>query len=205
VEAGEIKRLMLFEPPGHAKSVLLPGFYIGRNADKQLIAGSHTQDLAAGFGRKVRNLFGADEWPFEAQLAGDSPAADQWSTSKGGGYYAVGVGGAVHGRRADGIIIDDPTKSRADADSKVKREALWQWYKTDLRTRTEALRLHHPDPDALAHRRSGRPDPQVNLILRYAWRGQLETPDLVVKLEEMARKYKPTRILIENKAAGLPA
>jgi hypothetical protein len=35
------------------------------------------------------------------------------------------VGGAVHGRRADGVIIDDPTKSRADADSKVKREALW--------------------------------------------------------------------------------
>jgi phage terminase large subunit-like protein len=45
---------------------------------------------------------------------------------------------------------------------------------------------------------------QVNLILRYAWRAQLETPDLVVELEKMARKYKPTRILIENKAAGLP-
>jgi hypothetical protein len=116
-------------------SILYPGFYVGRNPDKQLIAASHTQDLAAQFGRKVRNLFGADEWPFETQLAGDSQAADQWSTTKGGGYYAVGVGGAVHGRRADGIIIDDPMKSRADADSKVKREAVWQWNKTDLRTR----------------------------------------------------------------------
>jgi hypothetical protein len=45
------------------------------------------------------------------------------------------VGGKVHGRRADGIIIDDPIGSRADADSKLTREAVWQWYKTDLRTR----------------------------------------------------------------------
>jgi hypothetical protein len=138
VAAGEIKRLMLFEPPGHAKStyasVLFPGFYIGRNDNKQLIAASHTADLAGSFGRRVRNLFGADEWPFEAQLAGDSQAADQWSTTKGGGYFAVGVGGKVHGRRADGII-DDPIGSRADADSKLYREAVWNWYKTDLHTR----------------------------------------------------------------------
>jgi hypothetical protein len=139
VAAGGIQRLMLFEPPGHAKStyasILYPGYYVGRNPDKQLIAASHTKDLAAQFGRKVRNLFGADEWPFAVQLAEDSQAADQWSTGKGGGYYAVGVVGKVHGRRADGIIIDDPIGSRADADSKLTREAVWQWYKTDLRTR----------------------------------------------------------------------
>jgi hypothetical protein len=49
--------------------------------------------------------------------------------------YAVGMGGAVHGRRADGIIIDDPMKGRADASSKIKREAVFQWYVTDLRSR----------------------------------------------------------------------
>jgi hypothetical protein len=78
VAAGEIPRLMLFEPPGHAKStyasILYPGYYVGRHPEKQLIAASHTKDLAAQFGRKVRNLFGAQEWPFAVTLAEDSSA-----------------------------------------------------------------------------------------------------------------------------------
>ncbi len=61
VERGEITRLMLFEPPGHAKSTyashLFPGWYLGRNPERSVIAASHTAQLATRFGRRVRNLF----------------------------------------------------------------------------------------------------------------------------------------------------
>ena len=69
VERGEIARLMLFEPPGHAKSTyashLFPGWYLGRNPARSVIAASHTAQLATRFGRKVRNLFASPDWPFE--------------------------------------------------------------------------------------------------------------------------------------------
>ena len=101
VERGEILRLMLFEPPGHAKSTyashLFPGWYLGRNPERSVIAASHTAQLATRFGRKVRNLFAAPDWPFgDVALAGDSRAADQWETTDSGEYFAVGVGGGRH-------------------------------------------------------------------------------------------------------------
>ena len=140
VERGEIARLMLFEPPGHAKSTyashLFPGQYLGRNPRRSIIAASHTAQLATRFGRRVRNLFNSPDWPFPGvALASDSQAADQWETVQGGEYFAVGVGGAVTGRRADLAIIDDPIKGRKDADSDTVRENLWEWYRADLHNR----------------------------------------------------------------------
>ena len=140
VERGEIKRLMLFEPPGHAKStyasICLPAWYLGRNPDHSVIAASHTATLVERFGRKVRNQFNSPDWPFpDVALAADLRAAGQWETTEGGDYFAVGVGGAVTGRRADLGIIDDPIKGRKDADSITVRENLWDWYRADFHTR----------------------------------------------------------------------
>jgi predicted phage terminase large subunit-like protein len=140
VERGEIKRLMLFEPPGHAKSTyashLFPAWYLGRNPRKSVIAASHTAQLATKFGRRVRNLFDLNEWPFpDVALAADSKAADQWETVQGGEYFAAGVGGGIAGRRADLADIDDPIKGRKDADSITVRENLWEWYRADLHNR----------------------------------------------------------------------
>lgn len=139
VERGDLKRLMLLMPPGHGKSTyasyLFPAWYLGRNPKRNIIAASHTSTMAARWGRKVRNLFLAPEWPFQVNLASDSQAAEQWETTDGGEYYAVGVGGAVTGRRADLADIDDPIKGREDADSDTMREKLWEWYRADLHTR----------------------------------------------------------------------
>ncbi len=139
VEQGKIKRLMLFEPPGHGKSTyvnwLFSAWYLGRHPTHSIISASHTGDFAKHWGRKVRNLFGLPEWPFDVNLASDSQAADHWTTKEGGEYFAVGVGGAVTGRRADIAIIDDPIKGREDADSQTVRNKLWDWYRADLHTR----------------------------------------------------------------------
>lgn len=141
VERGEIKRLMVFMPPGSAKStygsVLFPSWYLGRSKKKSVIAASHNGELAERFGRKVRNYVGSTEFRsvFSVGLADDSKAAARWETTEGGEYFAVGVGGSVTGRRADLGIIDDPVKSREEADSETVREKVWEWYKADFFTR----------------------------------------------------------------------
>jgi predicted phage terminase large subunit-like protein len=62
-------------------------------------------------------------------------SAEKWDTSNRGRYRAAGVGGAIAGTRADLVLIDDPTRSRADAESEVVRESQWAWFTGDLRTR----------------------------------------------------------------------
>lgn len=141
VERGECDRLMVCMPPGSAKttytSVMLPAWYLGRHPTNNVIAVSHTHDLASAFGRRVRNLYASPEHVavFGVGIAPDSQAADDWATARGGSYYAAGVGGAVTGRRADLGVIDDPVKSREDADSDRSRARAWEWYINDFKTR----------------------------------------------------------------------
>ena len=141
VERGEIERLMVCMPPGSAKStytsVEFPAWFLGRNKAKNIIAASHTQELAERFGRRVRNIVASQAYAkaFGGGVAEDSAAAGRWDTKEGGEYFAAGVGGAITGRRADLVVIDDPVKSREDADSERSRERAWDWYVNDLLTR----------------------------------------------------------------------
>lgn len=117
----EIPRLALFLPPGSAKStyasVLFPPWLMAQWPGASIIAASHTAELAERWGRRVRNLVSEHSATLGYGLSADSQAAGRWDTDAGGEYYAVGVGGAVTGRRADLAIIDDPVRSREDADS----------------------------------------------------------------------------------------
>lgn len=142
VERGEIKRLAVFMPPRHGKSnltsELFPAWYLGRNPAHQVMFTTYGQDLADGFGRKVRNAVAEPRhmrsFP-ESVLADDSQSARRFNTTAGGVYYAVGAGGAVTGRGADLLLIDDPLKSREEADSKLIRDKLWDWYASTAYTR----------------------------------------------------------------------
>ena len=126
-------------PPGAAKStyasILFPPFYLARHGSASLIAASHTQELAEKWGRRVRNLLGQHSLVLGVGLAADSQAAGRWETDASGEYFAAGVGGAITGRRADLVVIDDPVRSREDADSELIRDKTWDWYKSDLYTR----------------------------------------------------------------------
>ena len=141
VERGEIERLMVCMPPGSAKStytsVEFPAWFLGRNPAMSVIAASHTQELAERFGRRVRNIVASPEFGrvFECSVADDSSSAGRWDTNRGGEYFAAGVGGSITGRRADLSVIDDPVKSREDADSERSRVKAWDWYTNDLLTR----------------------------------------------------------------------
>src|SRR5262249_12109757 len=96
---------------------------------------SHTTELAEKWGRRVRNLIMEHSSTLGIRLAEHSHAAGRWEVEQGGQYYAAGVGTAIAGFRADGALIDDPIRSREDADSELVRDKIWDWYKSDLLTR----------------------------------------------------------------------
>lgn len=140
VERGEIQRLMVFMPPGHAKStyssILFPAWYVGRNPTNTIITASYSSTLSERFGRKVRDQVGSPYYPFAGvTLSEKTKSRGEWETNKGGEYFAAGVGSGITGRRANLGLIDDPIKGREDADSEVIREKTWEWYLSDFRTR----------------------------------------------------------------------
>ena len=132
-------RLLVAMPPGSAKStyasVLFPAWFLRQRPRARIIAACHTEQLAAHFGRQVRALLAAETDPGEAAIARDARSATRFATAAGGGYFGVGVRGPLAGRRADLIVIDDPIKSWAEADSETARAALWDWLRADLTTR----------------------------------------------------------------------
>jgi len=136
VSRSEIDRLAIFMPPGSAKStyssVLYVPWYYGQHPDHSIIAGSHTFELAERWGRRVRNLITEHQRILGVGLAQSSQAAGRWETSHGGEYFAAGVNGAIAGWRGDLVLIDDPVRSREDAESPVVRQKTWDWYKSDV-------------------------------------------------------------------------
>jgi hypothetical protein len=83
---------------------------IGKDPSLKIIQATHTAELAVAFGRKTKNLIDSQEYQdiFATRLQEDSKAAGRWNTSDKGEYFAAGVGGAMTGRGADLLIIDDP-------------------------------------------------------------------------------------------------
>ncbi len=136
-------RLIVTMPPRHSKSLNvsehLPAWYLGRFPDNRVIAASHTSALAYTFSRRVRSKFKSPKWPFhKVQVADDKGAVSAWDIADHrGGYISVGVGGSPTGLGGDLIVIDDPIRSQADADSQTVRDAIWEWYQGTLRTRLE--------------------------------------------------------------------
>jgi predicted phage terminase large subunit-like protein len=136
---GGADRLMLLLPPGSAKStyasLLFPPWWFARHPRSSILATSHTASLARHFGRGVRGLIEQHAPRLGYKLDPTSRAAHDFATTNGAQYFATGVRGPITGRRADLILIDDPLKSQAEADSPVARDHLWSWFRSDLVTR----------------------------------------------------------------------
>ncbi len=139
---GKINRLIVNMPPRHTKSefasYLLPSWMVGRNPKLKIIQVTHTGELAIRFGRKAKHLIDSEDYRkiFETTLQEDSKAAGRWETAQGGEYFAAGVGGAITGRGADLLIIDDP-HSEQDALSATALESAYEWYTSGPRQRLQ--------------------------------------------------------------------
>ena len=140
---GKIDRLIVNMPPRHTKSefasYFLPAWMIAKNPKLKIIQTTHTADLAVDFGRKVKHLLDDPSYQelFDTRLMEDSQAAGKWKTEQGGEYFAAGVGGAITGRGADLLIIDDPHKEQdIKRDGKAFDKA-WNWYLSAPRQRLQ--------------------------------------------------------------------
>ena len=138
IAAGKKKRVIVNIAPRHGKSELIsylaPAWFLGKYPHKKVIMASHTADLAVNFGRRVRNLVGADAYKDifpQVELQADSKSASRWGTNFNGEYFAIGVGGALAGRGADLFIIDDP---HSEQDAKLGRpdvfKPAWEWFQS---------------------------------------------------------------------------
>jgi len=144
VASGELKRLIINMPPRHTKSefasFLLPSWFLGKYPEKKIIQTAHTAELSVGFGRKVRNLVSSEDFQkvFATRLSTDSKAAGRWNTDKGGDYFAIGVGGAVTGKGADLLIIDDPhSEQEAKQGNPAVYDNVYEWYTSGPRQRLQ--------------------------------------------------------------------
>ena len=147
IAEGKCKRLIINMPPRHTKSefasYLLPAWFLGKFPGKKIIQCSNTAELAVGFGRKVRNLVGSEQYARifpNVSLRSDSKAAGRWSTNSDGEYFAIGVGGTVTGKGADLLIIDDPHSEQEAAIANTNPEVydkVYEWYGSGPRQRLQ--------------------------------------------------------------------
>jgi hypothetical protein len=153
-------RLIVMMPPGHGKSELLshwtPVWLLDNLPDRRIIACSHGDELAAHFGRVVRNEFENNDL-LTTVLSPDSSAADRWHTPQGGGMKTGGVGSGLTGWRANVILIDDPHPTWEAVHSPTHREHVWDWFTGTIADRLEPhgtiiVLMHHWHEDDLAGR-----------------------------------------------------
>ena len=143
IATGKIKRLIINMPPRHTKSefasYLLPAWMIGKNPKLKIIQATHTADLAIDFGRKTKNLVDEPRYRelFPTRLQEDSQAAGKWKTEQGGEYFAAGVGGAITGRGANLLIIDDPHKEQDIRGDGKSFDKAMSWYTAGPRQRLQ--------------------------------------------------------------------
>jgi predicted phage terminase large subunit-like protein len=135
-------RLIVAWPPRHGKSELLshwvPIWVLSRWPDKRIVLASYEANFAATWGRKARNSIAEHNADLPITVSRSSMAAADWEVSGGiGGMHTSGVGGAITGRGADLLIIDDPIKNAQESLSELQRERAWDWWRSTARTRLE--------------------------------------------------------------------
>jgi len=150
--AGKIKRLIITMGPQHGKSELgtrrLLSMALGLNPDLKIAGISYSPELAREFNRDVSSIINSPEYQElfpETVIPG--PGRDARGNRKSnrsdkfqivnhtGSYQSIGTGGGISGKTVDLLCIDDPIKGHANAKSKAKRDAIWNSYIDEWRTR----------------------------------------------------------------------
>jgi predicted phage terminase large subunit-like protein len=142
--AGNSKRLIVNMPPRHGKSEMIskyfPAWYLLNYPEKRVILISYEADFAASWGRKIRDLCVRYSicFPNAPTINRLSNASNRFDFANyPGGLATSGIGGAITGKGADLMIIDDPIKNNEDALSATLRNKAWDWFKSTAFTRLE--------------------------------------------------------------------
>ena len=129
-----VRNVLITMPPRHGKStygsVIFPAYFMAKKPNRFMMSTSYNSQLAQDFGRQVRDLVNEPLVPQvfpDFEMSQDSRAVDQWRTTSGGAAYFIGVGGTTSGRAANLLLLDDPLKSREDAESATQRNKIWNY------------------------------------------------------------------------------
>ena len=179
IERGELKRLMVIEPPRHGKSEIVskrfPCWYLGKHPTEYIVQSGYAESIALTHSRQARDIFISrdnhrvfpelrfrPERPGQEQVIPERQAAHEWGTKQNGSYYAVGIGGGLTGRGFNIGIIDDPVKDAEEAESQTYRDRVWEWYTKVFRTRAQ------PDAAIIIVMTRWHEDDLVGRLLRQA-------------------------------------
>ena len=174
------KNLLITMPPRHSKSTyctqLFPAWFMLSKPERYVMSSSYNSELAKGFGRGVRDLFthpqAAAAFP-TAKISRHTRSASQWATEQGGEYFGVGLGSTTTGRPANLLIVDDPIKSRAEAESMTQRNATWDFYVSGLSTRLQPEEDGTPPRQCVVLTRWHPDDLAGRLMQSYDWQDGL--------------------------------
>lgn len=165
--SGEISRLIVSMPPRHGKSEFcsryFPAWYVGRHPGRRVILTSYEATFAEAWGRRARDLLREHgKRMFDVEVRADVSAARNWELTTGGGMATAGVGGAITGKGADLLIVDDPVKNADEAVSPTIRAKVWEWWRSTAYTRLE------PGGSALIVMTRWHPEDLAGMLLRGA-------------------------------------
>lgn len=139
-------RIILSIPPRSGKtqqaSIYFPAWALGKYPELKFILSTYGAELSEEIGMKTRDVISSETYQAifpETSLKSDTKSKAKWMTNKGGSYTAVGIGGAITGKGGDVIIIDDPHKDRAEAESQLSRQTVWDYYRSTLYSRLEGF------------------------------------------------------------------
>lgn len=219
-----IRKLLITMPPRHAKSfygtINFPAYCMMRDPTREIMVAGYNSELAATFGRQTREIVtnpaNMKSFP-KFKLSQESRAVDFWKTVEGGAYYAVGMGGTTTGRGANILIVDDPYKTREEADSTVKRNKIWDFYTASLLTRMQPHRNGKPPILIVTHTRWNPDDIGARIMesdefkrgewfhLNYPAIRTIES-GIEIKRSDLPKddpRYIPARIIVNGKDVNI--
>lgn len=206
---GATGRQMIFVPPQEGKSTRtscwFPLWLLAQDPTLRIAIVSYSATKAERWGKWIRrNIIAHPELGIE--LMGDSRAVESYETTAGGRVLSVGVEGGITGEPVDVLIIDDPLRGRAEAESPTYRNRAWGWWESDSATRLSSrarvvLMLTRWHADDLAGRLMAE-EPGEWKVLRIPAVRDPEVP--LVRGSDGASAYAPNGELIsvQKRAPG---
>ena len=213
VLAGDAPRVTISMPPRFGKSetvaYLFVAWYLGHNPSHHIIMVTHTADLSATFGRKVRDLLDSPVYQAifpDTVVSRDKSAAGNWTTTMGGKYLAIGIGANVAGHGAHLLIADDLVSENAMlANPETAFDNAWTYMQVG-----PLQRLMPSGRIVMIGTRWGKRDP-IGRALQWAVDNEASTPWLEVRFPAILPSGKslwaeqwPIEQLTAKKAGMLP-
>ena len=134
-------RIILSAPPRHGKSELVsvhtPTWILENFPNRNVILAAYGADLAEQYGRRVRDQIREQADLLKCRVRQDVSKVGAFLTESNGYMFSVGLGGAITGRGAHVLLIDDYIKEIKEALSPAHRDYIWNWFVTTAMTRLE--------------------------------------------------------------------